>query len=346
MENEKAAPEQRANATPRPNTIRYPGATTVPSTKNSDAPETRRANAGHKDRVEQLTYTIVIGVLAAVPLLAFVFSFGNVGLHGVALGVDWRIAYLTGPAVDLSVVGLIVAGSYLSHRGYTEKQLWPVHLMSVLCGAVMLYLNCGQALYEHRWRLAVFDAVGPLLLVGWGAIGPWLLRHLGFASTTARPVMVAVTGQQSAANRQTVLTTVLEPAARSVPEPQNGQDPTVQTDRPRPRQNDLADRPRTAKTVPAATDQTVPAKRPELDWDVLAEIGLPVYEAVKETAGKRPPERMFLEALSTELAKRVASGELPQAYADPSLSTAKRVRKEVETRFPDLTPLHLIEQAS
>jgi hypothetical protein len=156
-----------------------------PAMKDIAAPPTKRAPAAKRDSVERLTYTAVITVITAVPALAFAFSFGNVGLHGVSLGVDARIAYLTGPAVDLSVVGLIVAASFLSHRGRTERELWPVHLMSVLCAAAMLYLNCGQAVYEHRWRLAVFDAVGPLLLVGWGSIGPWLLRQLASATAGA-----------------------------------------------------------------------------------------------------------------------------------------------------------------
>lgn len=145
---------------------------------NDKAATGKRKDDASPDRAERIIFAVVIFVIATVPTLTFLFSFGNVGDLGVSLHVDRRIAYLTGPAIDLSVVGLIVAGSYLSHRGWSEKRLWPVHLMSVVCGLTMIALNCGQAVYESRWRLATFDAVGPLLLIGWGFVGPWLLRQL------------------------------------------------------------------------------------------------------------------------------------------------------------------------
>jgi hypothetical protein len=148
------------------------------SAPNNKRTEHTTATTPTNDRTERIIYSVVIGVIAVVPLLTFVFSFGNVGDLGVSLHVDPRIAFLTGPAIDLSVVGLIVAGSYLSHRGWSEKQLWPIHAMSIICGLVMISLNCGKAIYLRRWGLAAFDGVGPLLLIGWGFLGPWLLQQL------------------------------------------------------------------------------------------------------------------------------------------------------------------------
>jgi hypothetical protein len=139
------------------------------------------------DRVEKWIRGVVLFVIAVVPLLAFGFSFGNVGLLGVSLGIDPRIAFLTGPIVDLSVTGLIVAASYLSYVGNDERDLWPVHLMSAVCGIVMIALNCGQALRAHQWQRAGFDAVAPALLIGWGFLGPWLLRKLADARTALAP---------------------------------------------------------------------------------------------------------------------------------------------------------------
>lgn len=159
----------------------------MPGPNDSRTPKTGRVSARKPDGVERVIYIVVLLVVTIVPFLAFAFSFGNVGLLGVSLGVDPRIAYLTGPAVDLSVVGLIVAGSYLSHRGRTDRELWPVHVMSVACGIAMIALNCGQAVYEHKWRLASFDAVGPLLLIGWGFLGPWLLRKIADARAGDAP---------------------------------------------------------------------------------------------------------------------------------------------------------------
>jgi hypothetical protein len=169
----------------------------VPATDNKAAPKKREDTPAGADRTERFIFifTVVVAVIAIVPTLTFIFSFGNVGELGVSLNVDWRLAFLTGPAIDLSVVGLIVAGSYLSHRGWSEKQLWPIHLMSVVCGLTMIALNCGQAVYKHHWRLASFDAVGPLLLIGWGFIGPWLLRQLFEARTV--PAIQSASGRKA-----------------------------------------------------------------------------------------------------------------------------------------------------
>lgn len=150
-------------------------------------PPTRTPAPVRGDRVEKWIRGVVLFVIAVVPLLAFGFSFGNVGLLGVSLGIDPRIAFLTGPIVDLSVTGLIVAASYLSYVGHDERDLWPVHLMSGLCGVVMIALNCGQALRAHQWQRAGFDAVAPALLIGWGFLGPWLLRKLADARAALEP---------------------------------------------------------------------------------------------------------------------------------------------------------------
>lgn len=130
------------------------------------------------DVVERLTFTLVGLVLVAVPVLVFFFSFGNVGLLGTSLGVDRWIAFLTGPAVDLAATGCVAASSYLSTQGWTERRLWPLHLAAVVLGLTMLALNTSGALYGRRWGLAAFDAVGPMLLLGWGALAPWLWRNL------------------------------------------------------------------------------------------------------------------------------------------------------------------------
>lgn len=177
----------------------------------------RKNPADSRDFVERATFVIVGAVLGVVPLLLFFFSFGNVGLLGTSLGVDHWIAFLTGPAVDLAVAGCVIASSYLSTRGWTERQLWPLHTAATVCGLVMILLNTGGAVYSTRWRLAAFDCVGPLMLVGWGLIAPWLWRNLTEArrasaapavnrdaawqrASTATPATAAAPGIGAAAN--------------------------------------------------------------------------------------------------------------------------------------------------
>lgn len=309
------------------------------ATGQYDAPDTG-APTPAPDRVETVIYAVVIIVIAFVPVLAFAFSFGNVGLLGVSLGIDPRIAYLTGPAVDLSVVGLIVAGTYLSHRGWSDSALWPVHLMSVLCGAAMIALNCGQSVYQQQWRKAAFDAVGPLLLIGWGFLGPWLLRQLADARTLRTSTATAAepsTAEAQGPSTETVHPSTVDdrsPSSQSSTAPSNGG--TVH--RPAPPSTDRPRRPSTARPKPS----TPPPSTGQPDMDEWVRIGHPVYLAVRSAAGKRPPESDFHAALTEEAARLIVLDELPGCYADPSLSTAKRVRKEIETRFPELSPLHLV----
>lgn len=208
---------------------------TVSTAKNSpDARAAKTAAQREPDKVERVIVGIVLFVLAAVPLLTFLFSFGNVGDLGTNLGIDKRIAYLTGPAVDLTATGMIVAATWLSYRGMSEKELWRVHALSIICALIMFALNCGPAIYAHRYQLAGFSAVGPFLLMAMGFVGPWLLRQLTDARPApARTAKPAPARHESAASAEraerTAPGTAQSPAERTAPEPARapGTDPSV-----------------------------------------------------------------------------------------------------------------------
>ncbi|MGX1755693.1 DUF2637 domain-containing protein [Streptomyces lydicus] len=127
-----------------------------------------------EDRITQRTVTVVMAVIAA---LAFVFSFGNVWSLALRLGVPRPVAPLIAPMVDLSVVGLLVALRYLSLRGIPADQMRSASRLMHLSGLLTLALNIAEPLIAHHWGRACVDAVAPLLLLGWGAVGPQLLRH-------------------------------------------------------------------------------------------------------------------------------------------------------------------------
>ncbi len=126
-----------------------------------------------EDRITQRTVTVVMGIIA---VLAFVFSFGNVWALALRLGVPAPIAPLIAPMVDLSVVGLLVALRYLSLRGVPPEQMKAATRLMHVSGLLTLALNIAEPIAAGHYGRAAVDAVAPLLLLGWGAVGPQLLR--------------------------------------------------------------------------------------------------------------------------------------------------------------------------
>lgn len=144
-----------------------------------------------EDRITQRTVTVVMAVIAA---LAFVFSFGNVWALALRLGVPAPIAPLIAPMVDLSVVGLLVALRYLSLRGVPPEQMKAATRLMHFSGVLTLALNIAEPLAAGHYGRAAVDAVAPLLLLGWGAVGPQLLRSFHTVATDAAdPAPVADT---------------------------------------------------------------------------------------------------------------------------------------------------------
>ncbi|WP_405819360.1 DUF2637 domain-containing protein [Streptomyces sp. NBC_01390] len=138
-----------------------------------------------EDRITQRTITAVMIVIAA---LAFVFSFGNVWSLALRLGVPGPIAPLIAPMVDLSVVGLLVAVRYLSLRGLPAEQMTAATRLMSFSGLLTLALNVAEPIVTGHYGRAAVDAVAPLLLLGWGSVGPQLLRAF---HTVARPAAPA-----------------------------------------------------------------------------------------------------------------------------------------------------------
>ncbi|MFD7736399.1 DUF2637 domain-containing protein [Kitasatospora phosalacinea] len=128
---------------------------------------------------ERFTPRIVIVVMAA---LAFVFSFGNVWALALRLGVPCPIAPLIAPMVDLSVVGLLVALRFLALLGVPGHELKAGTQLLHLCGLLTLALNTAEPLLTGRYGRACLDTVGPLLLLGWGHVGPAFLTHFHTAA--------------------------------------------------------------------------------------------------------------------------------------------------------------------
>jgi hypothetical protein len=127
---------------------------------------------------EALTRRAVTVITAAIVVMSFAFSLGNVTQLCLDLGITAWIAWLVAPAVDLSVVGLLTAIRFLSLHGYADSQLAKARYMLRFCGILTLVLNTAGALGHRQFGTALVDAVGPALLIGWSEVGPWLLRQI------------------------------------------------------------------------------------------------------------------------------------------------------------------------
>jgi hypothetical protein len=134
---------------------------------------------------EVLTRRAITVITAAIVVMSFAFSLGNVTRLCLDLGITAWIAWLVAPAVDLSVVGLLTGIRFLSLHGYADSQLARPRYMMRFCGALTLALNTAGALGHRQFGTALVDAVGPALLIGWSEVGPWLLRQIYTACSPA-----------------------------------------------------------------------------------------------------------------------------------------------------------------
>ena len=104
------------------------------------------------ERVVTLVMTSVVG-------LTFLFGFGNVWHLALALGVPGYVAPLIAPAVDVSVLGLIVGTRHLALHGAAELQLRPARVLLLCTSAATLALNVAGPVAGGRWGSAAGTSV-------------------------------------------------------------------------------------------------------------------------------------------------------------------------------------------
>lgn len=104
---------------------------------------------------------------------------------------------MVAPAVDLSVVGLLLGTRQLAVQGAPAELLHPARRLLVFSSVVTLALNVAEPVIAGDYGKAAFDAVGPALLIGWSEVGPGLLRAMRHP-TTFRPAAPAVAVSPSA----------------------------------------------------------------------------------------------------------------------------------------------------
>jgi len=128
--------------------------------------------------------TAMIGIVVA---LTFLFGFGNSFALGLRLGVPIFIAPLVAPAVDLSVVGLLLGIRQLALNGGPAKVQRSARRLLIFASLVTLALNIAEPLIAAHYGKAAFDAIGPLLMIGWAEVGPDLIHAMQTTGPSTYP---------------------------------------------------------------------------------------------------------------------------------------------------------------
>jgi hypothetical protein len=97
-------------------------------------------------------------IMSAVVSLTFLFGFGNVWLLALRLGVPGYVAPLVAPAVDLSVLGLLVAIRELAVRGAPDREVRAARRLLLFASVVTLALNVAEPALAGNPGKAAFDA--------------------------------------------------------------------------------------------------------------------------------------------------------------------------------------------
>lgn len=141
------------------------------------------ANEGYRSVTAPSTETAAIVrattvIMGTVVGLTFLFGFGNVLNLALRLEVPVWVAPLVAPAVDLSILGLLVGTRHLALAGVSVDVLRPARRLLISASMVTLALNVAEPLVAGEYGKAAFDAVGPLLLIGWAEVGPGFLQAI------------------------------------------------------------------------------------------------------------------------------------------------------------------------
>ncbi len=97
----------------------------------------------------------ITAIMGTVVGLTFLFGFGNVLNLALRLGVPVWVAPLIAPAVDLSVLGLLLATRHLALHGASIETLQPLRRFTLFVSAVTLALNVADPVPLEKSSLHV-----------------------------------------------------------------------------------------------------------------------------------------------------------------------------------------------
>jgi hypothetical protein len=252
----------------------------------SSIPATRTAPPTSIDQAGERVVRRFVTVLAVtVGGLCFLFSLGNVYQLAVDLELWVWIRPLVAPAVDLSLVALVVGVRFLARRGVTGRELRRPRLFMLAVGLAAWALNTAGAVAERDWGKAAFDSLAPGLLIGWAEVLPWFLRQFHAITHPAVPATPSATVDPLAAAQRAAGNGGMAPASAAGPE-QPISVPAVPARAPSAGTGNGARRPRPggsgSRPVPAATRGGTGTGERDADADMRA------WWAAERAAGRTP----------------------------------------------------------
>ncbi|MGW5742895.1 hypothetical protein [Amycolatopsis sp. NPDC003861] len=99
----------------------------------------------------------VTTMMSVVIGLTFLFGFGNVLALALRIGVPVYVAPLVAPALDLTVLGLLVGTRHLAMHGAAEAVLRPARRLLLAASTATLALNVADPICAGQWGKAGFD---------------------------------------------------------------------------------------------------------------------------------------------------------------------------------------------
>lgn len=75
-------------------------------------------------------------------------------------------------------------------HGASAESLRPLRRFTFFVSVVSLALNIAEPVLSGEYGKAAFDAVGPMLLIGWSEVGPQVLQALARIEVPPAPVVV------------------------------------------------------------------------------------------------------------------------------------------------------------
>lgn len=207
---------------------------------------------------------------------------------------------------------------------------WLIVGTAVSLGANVIDAIAHAPAHATPARLTLCVVVGVWPAVAF--IGSMLLRHSGKPTSRPAAAETPITDRPPAA--QPIVQPTAAPTAQPTSRPSA---PTVQQ-RPAVQPTTV---PPPIPVRPTGQPSTFAHLGPradvgELPMPVWIEIGRPVYQELKKNPTDRPTEKALQAALTQRVAALIAAGKLPPAVGQPSGSTAKRVRRAIEERHPEL----------